>query len=312
MNILRVAVWVLCLSCAGSAMAKELVVHKQHGPYHSLKAAAAAAQGEDTITLAPGWYRECAVIRARGVTVRGMPGEDNEQVKLHSVICQGKAILVTAGNDITVENLTLQGARAPDKNGAGIRAEGANLRVNNVRFVDNENGILTTSRTDSTIQINGSLFERNGSCEGSGCAHGLYAGQIGRLIVRDSRFIGQQIGHHIKSRALYTEITQSEIEDGPWGTASYLIDLSNGGNAFITRNRMSKGALSGNRGYAIAIAFEGDKNPGDQIIIEDNIFTYDGPGRTAFVGNRSAVKVRLHGNELHGEVTPLMGPGEVE
>ena len=70
--------------------------------------------------------------------------------------CAGKAIWVIAGDDVTVENITFSGARVPDQNGAGIRAEGKNLTVRSSRFYDNENGILA-ARSGSTILIQGSL-----------------------------------------------------------------------------------------------------------------------------------------------------------
>ena len=56
--------------------------------------------------------------------------------------CGGKAIFITLGSDITIRNLTFARARVPDRNGAGIRAEGRNLTVEHSRFIDNENGIL--------------------------------------------------------------------------------------------------------------------------------------------------------------------------
>src|SRR5258708_26983509 len=43
--------------------------------------------------------------------------------------CQGKALFVITGDDVSVRNLTFTRARVPDGNGAGIRAEGVNLRV---------------------------------------------------------------------------------------------------------------------------------------------------------------------------------------
>ena len=49
--------------------------------------------------------------------------------------CQGKALLVIDGNNDAVRNLTLERARVPDGNGAGIRAEGGNLTVSGVAFI---------------------------------------------------------------------------------------------------------------------------------------------------------------------------------
>ena len=46
------------------------------------------------------------------------------------------------GSDITIRNLTFQRARVPDKNGAGIRAEGGNLTIEHSRFLNNENTFI--------------------------------------------------------------------------------------------------------------------------------------------------------------------------
>ena len=56
--------------------------------------------------------------------------------------CGGKALLITNGNNITIRNMTLQRARVPDHNGAGIRAQGGDLTIENVHFNNNEDGIL--------------------------------------------------------------------------------------------------------------------------------------------------------------------------
>ena len=54
------------------------------------------------------------------------------------------------------------------------------------------------------------------------------------------------VGHEIKSRALYNTITGNRIQDNTTGTASYSIDLPNGGINMIQNNIIQKGALSQN------------------------------------------------------------------
>jgi pectate lyase len=65
--------------------------------------------------------------------------------------CVGKGIFVIDGSDITVRNITFMRAAVPDRNGAGIRAEGRNLTVEKSRFIDNENGILANGNSANTI-----------------------------------------------------------------------------------------------------------------------------------------------------------------
>jgi hypothetical protein len=54
----------------------------------------------------------------------------------------GKALFVTDGNHITIRVLTLTRAHVPDGNGAGIRAEGGDLTVQNVHPPTTQDGLL--------------------------------------------------------------------------------------------------------------------------------------------------------------------------
>ncbi len=163
-------------------------------------AAAAAARDGDHIAIQPGEYFDCAVWPAKQLVIEGVG--DPGKVVITDKACQGKALFVTVGDGITVRNLTLTRARVPDGNGAGIRAEGKNLVVDNVHFINDQNGILSGTSGGSII-IRNSLFERNGFCDAA-CAHGLYVGELDLLVVDQSRFVGTKQGHHIKSRALRT------------------------------------------------------------------------------------------------------------
>src|SRR5258706_354601 len=83
-------------------------------------------------------------------------------------------------------------------------------------------------------------------------AHGIYAGHIALLRVENCTFEEQHVGHHIKSRAARTEVIHNSIQDGPDGSASYLVDLPNGGSALISGNIFEKGPRSSNKKTAIA------------------------------------------------------------
>src|SRR5258708_24206019 len=93
---------------------------------------------------------------------------------------KGKALFVISGDDVSVRNLTFTRARVPDGNGAGIRAEGINLRVEHSRFINNQNGILAGDAPKSTITIVDSEFDRNGACDAA-CSHGIYVRRIALL-----------------------------------------------------------------------------------------------------------------------------------
>ena len=253
----------------------------------------------------PGVYADCATIRLNRLIVEAA----GSGVVFRGKTCAGKAILVIDGAGITIRGLTLEGARVPDGNGAGIRAEGGDLRIENTVFRDNENGLLSSDGPMS-IRIAASLFTGNGACHPA-CAHGVYAGHIALLRVESSRFIGQREGHHIKSRAMRTEIVRNDIQDGPDGTASYLIDLPNAGGASIEGNVLRKGPRSGNPGTVIAVGEEGATNPAGPISVHANNFLNDQARQTVFVRNRSPESADLSENSLSGPVIPLSGPGTV-
>jgi hypothetical protein len=268
--------------------------------------AVAAARDGDTIDIYPGQYIDCAIVRQNDLTIEGKgPG-----VVMTDKTCGEKAILVTDGNNITIRNLTLQRARVPGANGAGIRAEGGNLTVESSRFLDNENGILSSRNSRAVIRILGSEFIGNGTCEQS-CAHGIYINHVALLHVERSRFFDTHEGHHIKSRAFRTEVIHCVIQDGPRGTSSYLIEAPNGGTVIVEGNTMEKGPKSQNQANVIMIGAEGVTQPTDALIVKDNRFTNDEDQPTTFVHNLAETRAQLIGNAFKGQVRPLEGNGTV-
>ena len=294
------ALLIAALLIASPAAARQLQV----GPHRALKlpsqAAAIAANG-DVIRIDPGTYADCATWNAARLLIEATgPG-----VLLAGKTCAEKGIFITQGDDITIRGITFADASVAWHNGAGIRAAGDNLTVEHSRFLRNENGILAGGSPDSVLRISDSTFIGNGSCIAA-CAHGVYAGaRIGLLDIEHCLFLNTRIAHHIKSRALNTVIRNSRIQDGPYGTASYLIDLPDGGNALIQGNIMEKGAHSDNPAVAISIGEESTTNPTSVLIVRDNVFHSDVPARTAFVRNSTSTPVALIGNTLTGDVNPL-------
>lgn len=294
---------VLFLFCP-SLSAKTLEV----GPSHHLKApsdAAAVASPGDIIEIEPGEYFDCAVWSASGITIEGR----DAGAVITDKTCEGKALFVTRGNDITIRNLTFTRARVPDANGAGIRAEGKNLTVERSRFINNENGILAGNSPESRISISGSEFVRNGKCAPD-CAHGIYVNHIALLHIENSKFSETKEGHHIKSRALRTELIKNEIRDGNDGTASYLVEIPNGGSLVMEGNVLQKGPNSENHTAAIMIGAEGVTQPTRELSFVNNTFSNDGVP-TLFVKNLTATEAVLRANIFKGKVIPLSGDGVV-
>jgi hypothetical protein len=279
--------------------------------YAAPSAAIAAAKAGDHVVIAPGEYFDCAVVSTNNLVIEGSDPSGN--AVLTDKTCQGKAILVISGKDIVVRNLTLTRARVPDGNGAGIRAEGESLVVENVHFINNQNGILSSSIPTATLVVRNSEFIRNGACVGEGgCAHGIYAGQIGLLHIEASRFFETHRGHHIKSRAKRTEVIGCDISDGEQGTASYLIEVPIGGALLVRGNKMEKGPQAENHSAAIVIGAEGVSQQTPEITVTDNTFRNDGSYTTAFVRNLTATEAVLKGNKISGQVQPLVGDGSVK
>ena len=272
-------------------------------------AAITAASAGDHVQIAAGEYFDCATVSASNVVIEGMAPD--AAATLTDKACGGKALLITTGNDITVRNLTLTRARVPDGNGAGIRGEGTNLTVEGVKFINNQNGILAGGTPESTITVRDSTFLRNGACTGS-CSHGIYVGEIKLLHVQHSTFFETKIGHHVKSRALRTEVIDCDIQDGEQGSSSYLIDIPNGGSLLARGNKLEKGPHSDNPSMAIAIGEEGVTHPTRELLIEKNSFRNDTGRNTIFVNNLTATEAMLTGNTITGQVKALQGDGQVK
>lgn len=280
------------------------------GADHELKvpsAAAAVVRAGDKVVIEPGEYFDCAIWHANGLTIEGK----GDGVIITDKACAGKALFVIDGDDITVRNITFTRGRVPDGNGAGIRAEGVNLRVEHSRFINNENGILSSeSSPKSTIFISDSEFSRNGKCEPA-CAHGIYIGEVALLHVERSKFTETKTAHDIKSRAVRTELIGNEITDGENGTSSYLVELPNGGSLVMTDNILQKGSKTSNPATAISIGAEGVTHRTAELTISGNKFTNDQGRETVFIRNMTATEAVLTGNTFKGKVVPLVGDGSV-
>ncbi|MDE2199760.1 MAG: hypothetical protein KGJ41_12145 [Rhodospirillales bacterium] len=292
-------------SSAASARTLEVGPGKS---YQQPSAAIAAAQPGDTVSIAAGQYFDCAVIKTDHLTIEG--SAPNAAAVLTDKQCAGKGLLVTDGNDITIRNLTLTRVRVPDGNGAGIRAEGRDLTVDHVKFINNQDGILGNDNPGSTIIVRDSFFQRNGTCDAY-CAHGIYVGAVKLLRVENSVFTETQHAHNIKSRAALTEVIGCDISDGPEGTSSYQIDIPSGGGLVVRNTKMEKGPKSENHTTAIILGEEGVGQPTPQITITDNTLRNDGTYPTLLVDNLTATPAMLSGNKLIGKVTPLKGDGQV-
>jgi hypothetical protein len=177
--------------------------------------AAVAARDGDVVHIGPGNYVDCAIWSQNELTIEAT----GASVVLSGKSCDGKAIFVINGNDVTV-----QGSRT---------------------------GVVIIR--DSFFAQNGTRYPR---CPNNVNMHALYVG-LPRVLLRVERseFVGQHDGHHVKSRAQRGEIFDNVIRDGEQGTGSYLINIPDGGSLIARGNRLEKGPHSENR-TTIAIGEE--------------------------------------------------------
>ena len=185
------------------------------GPEEELKTPSQAARlvrSGDTVQInpMPGGYYDCAIWGADDLTIEGI-GND---VRLTDTTCQGKAIFITAGKRITIRNLAFERARVPDQNGAGIRAEGEDLLVEDSRFINDESGILAAASPNSKITIRNSQFTANGTCASSRCVGAIAVDQIAQLTVIHCKISGTKGGDAIRSLAAHTRLVGNNVEDG--------------------------------------------------------------------------------------------------
>ncbi len=286
------------------------------GPGRALRtpgAAARVARDGDHVRIDPGTYRDCAVWRASDLILEAV---GKRPAHVTAVVCEDQAIWLIQGDNVRVINIEFSRAHSSAFNGAGIKMVGTNLLVRNSRFHDNENGILTASRPRSHIIVTDSRFERNGSCQ-MACGHGIYAGRVYRLVVRNSKFIGQKQGHHIKSRAMTTQILGNSISDGKDGTASMSINLPNGGNADIAYNRIEQGPKAENHKMMISIGEETLpvkgrrhplRNPSRGLIFRNNVLINRHPKGALFIRNMTEIPITLRDNQFIGQGVHVSGP----
>jgi hypothetical protein len=265
------------------------------GQFATLAAAIAASHDGDTLQVQAGTYaNDFAVINTR-ITIEGVGG----MVDLVATQAppNGKAILVT-NTDVTIENVVFSGCGVPDGNGAGIRYQGGNLVLRNDLFQDNQNGLLAAPDPSGSITIDQCEFAHNGS--GTGYTHNLYVNEVGTLTITDSYFHDAVVGHEIKSRADNTIIENNVIEDGPDGTASYSIDLPNGGNALVEGNYIEKGPHSQNPAM---IHFGGEGLPygNSSLTVTGNTMVNDlASGSASGVLNQTLTQIEVSGNTISG------------
>jgi hypothetical protein len=267
--------------------------------------AARVAQDNDIIEIEAGRYvGDVALWSQNGLLLRGVNGRPHLDSQGRTAGDQG--IWVFRGNDIVVENVEFSGARSRSRNGSGIRFFGTNLTVRDSYFHDNEDGVLTYIAPQGDILIERSVFARNGA--GDGQSHNIYIGKVRSFTLRFSHSHDSKAGHEVKSRARINRIEYNRLTDEGDGTSSYLIDIPEGGYAYIVGNVLEKGGRSQNPN-AISYAAERKDVAEGGLWVVNNTF-YNRYLDAIFVANRSKLPMLVLNNVLLGAPTVLRdGPG---
>ncbi len=273
--------------------------------YATITQAVAASQDGDVIDIQAGTYNNNWLQINDSITLQAIGG--NVIMQATVVPPNNKGIIIvgdgTHAPDVTINGITLTGARiskAQGNNGAGIRYQNGDLTLNNDTIRNNQEGLLATPyvANTGTIIVNNSTFTANGA--GDGQSHNIYVNHIAQFTFEDSVSIGAIVGHDIKSRADNTSILNSTIGDGTSGTASYEIDLPNGGNAIIQGNTIQQGAASQNP-VIISYGEEGGILPGSTLTVSGNTIMNDLHAHIpTMVRNSTATVATIDDNQYYG------------
>lgn len=297
-SLLLLAVLFAAPAAAQDRPAPFTVAETGKGYWRLQDAVNAIGGGDGEIAFAPGTYRDCAIQSAGRIAYRAAQAGT---AILDGGVCEGKAALVLRGRDAVVEGLTFTNMRVPDGNGAGIRLEKGPLTVSHSAFRDSEEGILTADDPASTIRIDHSSFAGLGRCDrGLSCAHGVYVGDYGALIVTASRFERGNGGHYLKSRAARNEVTDSSFDDTRGRSTNYMIDLCAGSTGTVSGNTFVQGKDKENHSALVTVAAEARAHPSAGLVIAGNTASMapGAPWSTVFVADWSHEPLRIGANRL--------------
>ena len=283
--------------------------------YQTIAAAVAASHNGDLILVQPGTYTNDFADIGTQVTIAGAGG----MVDLVATEAppNEKGIFVVDAN-VTIDNCIFQGVAISDANGgngAGIRYQGGAMVLNNDAFIGNQNGILAAAVDGlavNTITINHSTFDNNGQSSGpeAGYTHNCYISTgITSFTAAGNVFERANQGHELKSRAETNVISGNVFYDGPAGTASYDIDLPNGGADTISGNIIEKGPAAPNDSI-IHFGGEGIPYAGSTLSVTGNHFINDLGNAAVAVLNQTTGQVSITGNEFDNfaHATLALGP----
>lgn len=263
----------------------------------TLSDASRVARDGDIVEVDAGdYHQDVAVWTQNDLTLRARNGR--ARLIAHGASAEGKGIWVIRGGKVTVEGFDFIGAKVPDNNGAGIRFERGDLKIENCRFFENENGVLTGNDGVSVLEIKNSEFGYNGFGDGQG--HNVYVGAIARLKVTGSYSHHAKIGHLLKSRAAKNLIFYNRLTDETGGTASYELEFPGGGLAYVVGNVIQQSSTTDNS-TVISFGAEGYRSQANRLYLINNTLVDMRPHGGQFLRVKAGGEVMAVNNLLVGK-----------
>lgn len=271
--------------------------------FRTVMSAIAAARSYDEIEIQAGVYPDDTAVIDKPLALTGVGGTPILQST--GFIPNGRGILLTRA-DVRLRNLGFVGAVVLNGNGAGVWHKAGNLVVEQCTFRGCQNGVFIGHTPESRVTVRHSSFIGNGA--GDGHTHGLYVGdEIDCLLAEDNTFAGTIVGHHLKSRARRNLICHNAMGDGVSGSASYAVDIPNGGRALLLANRMIRGPGASHR-VLVRYAAEGIAYMDNSFQVIGNKFINRGDGISIAVKMDTwRIRARLAANSREGSVFPFVG-----
>lgn len=240
----------------------------------------------------------CGIAR-NNLVIRGVNGRPKIDAAGKNAL--GKGVWVVQGDNTTIENVEILGAKVADQNGAAIRLDGKHLTLRGSYLHDNENGILTNNDGVSDILIETTEFANNGY--GDGYTHNLYIGHVASLVFRYNYSHDAKVGHNLKSRAETNTITYNRFSTDGAGSPSYEIDLPNAGLAYVIGNVIQQPANNQNSGM-LTFGVEGASNSRQALYVVNNTFINDASNGTFIsVGSGVTTAILAQNNVFAGAGT---------
>ena len=166
------------------------------------------------------------------------------------------------------------------------------------------------------VVLTNNVFTNNGNGNTSSLTHGVYLGSGNNsLTAIGNEFCGTIVGHNIKSRAVMTIIENNTLYAGAAdpnqpgcnvGSASYALDIPNGGVAVVSGNTMIQGTATQN-GNMFAYGEEGLTYATNSLAFINNQMQNTLPNAIG-IKDPNGVAVVGNGNTFAPSITTQVNP----